>query len=81
MRVGDEIFVPREEIPPYVILKLLTKGIQVMTNILWAVIVILLVLWLLGWLVGNVGSFIHLLLVIAVVVLLYNLLVGTRRSI
>jgi hypothetical protein len=47
-------------------------------NILWAVVVILFALWLLGWLVGNVGSFIHIVLVIAVIVLLYNLFVGTR---
>ena len=59
------------------------KGIQVMSlaNVLWAVVVILLVLWLLGWLVGNVGSFIHILLVIAVLVLLYNLIVGMRSSV
>jgi hypothetical protein len=59
------------------------KGIQAMSlaNVLWAVVVILFVLWLLGWLVGNVGSLIHLLLVIAVVVLLYNLFVGMRRSV
>jgi len=47
-------------------------------NILWAVVVILFALWLFGWLVGNVGSFIHIVLVIAIIVLLYNLFVGTR---
>jgi len=52
-----------------------------LANVLWAVVVILLVLWLLGWLVGNVGSFIHILLVIAVLVLLYNLIVGMRSSV
>jgi hypothetical protein len=52
-----------------------------LANILWAVIVILVVLWLLGWLIGNVGSFIHLLLVLAVLVLLYNLLMGMRRGV
>jgi hypothetical protein len=62
--------------------QLFVKGIQAMslTNILWAVIVILFVLWLLGWLVGNVGSFIHILLVLAILVLLYNLFVGMRRG-
>ncbi len=40
--------------------------------------VILVILWLLGWLVGNIGPFIHILLVIAVIVLLYNLFVGGR---
>ena len=56
------------------------KGAQAMSlaNILWAVLVILVILWLLGWLVGNIGPFIHILLVIAVIVLLYNLFVGGR---
>ena len=33
---------------------------------------------LLGWLVGNIGPLVHILLVIAVIVLLYNLFVGGR---
>jgi hypothetical protein len=45
---------------------------------LWTIIVILLVLWLLGLLVHIGGSFIHLLLVIAVIVLIVNLLQGRR---
>jgi O-antigen/teichoic acid export membrane protein len=45
---------------------------------LWTVFAILLVLWLLG-LIGHIGgSLIHLLLVVAVVVLLFNLLSGRR---
>jgi len=61
----------------------LVKGVQAMSlaNILWAVVVILVILWLLGWLVGNIGPLIHLLLVIAVLVLLYNLFVGMRRGV
>ena len=51
-----------------------------LANLLWAVVCILVVLWLLGWLVGNLGSVVHLLLVLAVIVLLYNLLVGARRG-
>ena len=47
---------------------------------LWALIVILFVLWLLG-LVGNIpGGFIHLLLVLAVVVFIAQLLTS-RRSV
>jgi hypothetical protein len=47
---------------------------------LWALIVILFVLWLLG-LVGNVaGGFIHLLLVLAVIVFIAQLL-SSRRSV
>jgi Family of unknown function (DUF5670) len=46
---------------------------------LWTLFVILLVLWLLGWLAFHVaGSFIHILLVIALVVLVWNLLTGRR---
>lgn len=46
---------------------------------LWTIVVILFVLWLLG-LIGNIGGgLIHILLVIAVIVMAYNLLSGRRR--
>ena len=45
---------------------------------LWTIVVILLVLWLLGF-IGHVGGgLIHLLLVIAVVVVIINLIQGRR---
>jgi len=45
---------------------------------LYTIVVVLVILWILG-LVGHIaGSFIHLLLVIAVVVLLFNLISGRR---
>jgi 4-hydroxybenzoate polyprenyltransferase len=45
---------------------------------LWTIIVILLVLWLLG-LIGNIGGgLIWLLLVIAAIVLVYQVLTGRR---
>ena len=45
---------------------------------LWTIIVILLVLWLLG-LIGNIGGgLIWLMLVVAAVVLVYQLLTGRR---
>ncbi len=51
-------------------------------SLLWVVAVVLLVLWLLGYFAFSVGgSLIHLLLVIAVIVLIYQLFVGRRRSI
>jgi len=51
-----------------------------MVGILWAVVVVLVVLWLIGFLVVHIGGgLIHILLVIAVIVLLYNLFVGMRR--
>ena len=50
-----------------------------MVGLLWAVIAVLVILWLLGFVVLHVSSFfIHLLLILAVIVLLYNLLVGMR---
>lgn len=45
---------------------------------LWTIFVILLILWLLGFSLGNFGAIVHLLLVIAVVVLIINLIQGRR---
>jgi Family of unknown function (DUF5670) len=53
-----------------------------LTSILWAIVVVLVVLWLIGFLALHIGGgLIHLLLVIAVIVLLYNLFVGRRTSV
>ena len=47
---------------------------------LYTVIGILLLLWLLG-LIGNVGGgLIHILLVVAVIVFIYNMITGRRRG-
>jgi hypothetical protein len=45
---------------------------------LWTVLLIVLVLWALGFGFGVVGNLIHLLLVVAVVVLILQLLQGRR---
>jgi hypothetical protein len=50
-----------------------------LTSILWAVVVILVILWLLGFFVAHLGNILYILLVLAVIVLLYNLFVGSRR--
>ncbi|MGB8889888.1 MAG: lmo0937 family membrane protein [Candidatus Korobacteraceae bacterium] len=47
---------------------------------LWTIIVILLILWLLGFSFHIAGSLIHLLLVVAVIVLVYNLITGRRTA-
>jgi len=47
---------------------------------LWTVFVILLLLWLLGFSFHLAGGLIHILLLVAVVVLIYNLIAGRRRS-
>jgi hypothetical protein len=46
---------------------------------LWTIFVILVVLWLLGFSFHIAGGLIHLLLVVAVIVLIFNLLGGGRR--
>jgi Family of unknown function (DUF5670) len=45
---------------------------------LWTICVILLVLWLLGFSLHVGGGLIHALLVVALVVLVYNLITGRR---
>ena len=49
-------------------------------DMLWTIFLILLVLWMLGFGFHVAGGLIHLLLVCAVVVLIYNLISG-RRSV
>jgi uncharacterized protein DUF5670 len=45
---------------------------------LWTVILILLILWALGGFVLNLGGIVHVLLVIALIVLLYQLITVRR---
>ena len=46
---------------------------------LWAIVVILVVLWLAGFLAFHIaGGLIHILLVIAAIVLIYQLVTGRR---
>jgi hypothetical protein len=47
--------------------------------VIWTILVVLLILWLLGFSLHVGGGLIHLLLVVAVVVLVFNLI--TRRRI
>jgi hypothetical protein len=55
-----------------------------LVNILWTVAVILIALWLigmvLGWAAGSVGWLLHLLLVVAIIVIAYNLITGRRAA-
>ncbi len=50
-------------------------------SILWTIIVVLVVLWLLGFILHVGGALIHVLLIVALIVLLYNLLVGRRARV
>ncbi len=52
-----------------------------LSGILWAIVVALVILWLLGWLTFHAGGLIHLLLIVALIVLLYNLFVSMRRTV
>jgi hypothetical protein len=47
-----------------------------MVGILWAIIVVLFVLWLLGFALHFGGGLIHLVLVIVVVLIIFNILTG-----
>lgn len=49
-----------------------------MVNILWGIAVVLIVLWLLGLVLHIAGGLIHVLLVIAAIVVIYNLVMGSR---
>jgi hypothetical protein len=48
---------------------------------LWTILVVLVILWLLGFSMHVGGGLIHLLLVVALVVLIYNLVTGRRRTV
>jgi hypothetical protein len=47
-------------------------------GLLWTVVVVLFVLWALGFFIANLGSVIHVLLVLAVIAILFNLFSSSR---
>jgi hypothetical protein len=50
-----------------------------MGNLIWVIIVVLLILWLLGFVAFPVGgNLIHILLVIALILVIYRLATGRR---
>lgn len=51
-----------------------------MANLIWTIIVVLFVLWLAGFLLHIGGGLIHLVLVVAVVLLVFNLLTKGRAT-
>ena len=50
-------------------------------DMLWTILLVLLILWLLGVVSGAVGNLIHLLLVVALVVLIFQLITGRRAAV
>ena len=49
-----------------------------MGGLLWGIVVVLVVLWALGFFIANLGSIIHFLLVLAVIAVVYNLIMSNR---
>jgi hypothetical protein len=49
-----------------------------MVSLIWTIVVVLFVLWLLGFALQIGGGLIHLLLILAIIGIIYNLLVGRR---
>ena len=47
-----------------------------MAGLIWTIIVILFVLWLLGFLIHVGGGLIHLILLVVVILVIYNLVTG-----
>jgi hypothetical protein len=47
---------------------------------LWTIFVVILILWILGFSFHVAGGLIHLLLVVALAVLIFNLVTGRRRG-
>jgi len=51
-----------------------------MPGLLWGIIVVLFVLWVLGFALHFGGGLIHLVLVVAVILIVFNLLTGRRAG-
>jgi hypothetical protein len=47
-----------------------------LAGLIWGIIVVLFVIWLLGFLLHFGGGIIHLLIVIAIILVVYNLVTG-----
>ena len=71
----NPLFAPEPGFPSQALA--IERGVLTM---LWAIFVVVLVLWLLGFSFHIAGSMIHLLLVVALIILVINLVSG-RRSV
>lgn len=53
-----------------------------MTGILWIVAAILVIAWIIGFVLVHVASFaIHILIILAIILVVWNLIQGSRRSV
>ncbi len=50
------------------------------SSIIWTIAAVLVVLWLLGFFIARLGDIVHLLLVLAVIVVAYNVITGRGRG-
>lgn len=50
-------------------------------SLLWTIVVILVVLWILGLIFHVAGGLVWILLVVALIVLIYNLVAGRRSTV
>ena len=51
-----------------------------LSNILWLVVAVIVALWLIGLVANIAGNLIHLLLIVALIVLVYNFITGRRAA-
>ena len=51
-----------------------------LSNILWLVVAVIVALWLIGLVANIAGNLIHLLLIVALAALVYNLIAGRRAA-
>ena len=49
-------------------------------RVLWGIVIALLAFWLIGRVFSLLGNLIHILLIVAVIVVIYNLAFGRRRT-
>lgn len=47
---------------------------------LWTIIIVILVLWLLGFIGDIAGNLVHILLVVALIILIYRLITGRKSQ-
>jgi len=52
-----------------------------MAGLLWTIVVVLFILWLIGFALHFAGNLIYILLVVALVIAIFNLLTGRRSTV
>ncbi len=56
-----------------------SEDLATLASLIWAIVVLLVVLWLVGLVANIAGGLINILLIAAIVLVAYNLFVGRRR--